>query len=161
MSLGDIQDTDEGVLELRGRPVDEVVVHHSASRTSTTVAQIDTWHRKRGFRGPGYHWLIRETEHGHWEILDLRDEALAGAHAIGHNPCSLAICVAGDYTRQPLSQGARDQLLACLTWLCRTLDLVPAQIKGHNETQRKGYTACPGFSMVPIREALGRALSGV
>ena len=159
MSLGDPQDIDEDVLRLQGREVHEVVVHHSVSATTTTAEQIRAWHKARGFSEPGYHWLLREKSPGVWEIVDLRDEALQGAHARGHNPHSLGICVAGDYTRGPLSQGARDRLLGLLIWLCRQLALGPDQVRGHKETQRPGYTECPGFSMIPIRDALGRALS--
>lgn len=159
MSLGERQDIHTDLLHLGGREVTEVVVHHSVSATDTTAEQIRAWHLARGFNGPGYHWLIREASPGVWEIVDLRDEALQGAHARGHNPHSLGICVAGDYTRYPLSQGARDQLLGLLTWLCRQLGLEPHQVRGHREVERPGYTECPGFAMDPIRDALGRALS--
>lgn len=160
MSLGEPQDIHDAAPELDGRAVTEIVVHHSVSPTTTTAAQIDAWHKARGFSGAGYHWLIRERADGRWETVDLRDEALVGAHALGHNPHSLGVCVAGDYTRGPLSQGARDQLLGLLLWLCRALGITPDEVRGHRETQRPGYTECPGFSMIPIREALDRAGSG-
>ena len=156
MSFGEVQDLDEAALALRGRSVSEVVVHHSVSATDTTPEQIRAWHRQRGFSDAGYHWLIREKSPGVWEIVDLRDEALQGAHARGHNPHALGICVAGDYTRGPLSQGARDQLLGLLLWITRQLPITPAQVHGHREVERPGYTKCPGFDMDPIRAALER-----
>lgn len=157
MSFGEVQSLDLEPLNLGGREVNELVVHHSVSATTTTPEQIRAWHKQRGFSGPGYHWLLREKEDGTWEIVDLRDEALQGAHARGHNPHSLGICVAGDYTRAPLSQGARDLLLGHLLGLCRALALTPEQVRGHREVERPGYTECPGFDMEPIRAALRAA----
>lgn len=154
MSLGERQDIHTDLLHLDGRNVTEVVIHHSVSATTTTAEQIRAWHLARGFSGPGYHWLIRERSPDAWEIVDLRDEALQGAHARGHNPHSLGICVAGDYTRHPLSQGARDQLLGLLHWITRQIPITPAQVRGHREVERPGYTECPGFSVEPIRAAL-------
>lgn len=159
MSLGQRRDLDKGVLALRGRRVDEVIVHHSVSRSSTTAEEIDRWHRARGFNGPGYHFLVREYESGKWEVVDLRDEALEGAHAPGHNEHSLGVCIAGDYTKVELSQGAKDVLFAVLSWICRQLDLSPDQVKGHREVERPGYTECPGFDMTMVRAGVERELS--
>lgn len=139
------------------RVIDLIVVHHSVSATTTTPEQIAAWHKARGFRAPGYHYLIREDERGVWQVIELRRADDVGAHCEGHNAHSIGICVAGDYTRIPLSEGARSALLGALTWGCRAFNLSSAQVKGHGELSA---TACPGFAMAPIREALDRALSG-
>lgn len=162
MSFGEPQDIhDDPGPHLKGRSVNLVVLHHSASATTTTPEQIREWHvQGRHFSEAGYHWLIREKEPGVWETVDLRDESLQGAHARGENPHSLGICVAGNYTREKLSKGAWDQLLGLLTWLCRALGLGPANVRGHREVERPGYTECPGYDVDEICAALDLALSG-
>jgi N-acetyl-anhydromuramyl-L-alanine amidase AmpD len=55
------------------------------------VAEIDTWHRQRGFRAIGYHYVINR----HGGIEAGRPENEIGAHTIGHNFDSVGICLAG------------------------------------------------------------------
>ena len=40
------------------RQINKIVVHHSASKQSTTRDQIDRWHKDRGWSGVGYHYVI-------------------------------------------------------------------------------------------------------
>ena len=75
------------------RNIDSIIVHCSATkaRQDFTVADIDHWHRQRGFNGIGYHYVIRldgKLEKG-------RDVALAGAHCKGWNERSVGICYIG------------------------------------------------------------------
>ena len=60
------------------RNIDSIIVHCSATKAGQdfTAADIDCWHRERGFNGIGYHYVIRldgKLEKG-------RDVSLAGAH---------------------------------------------------------------------------------
>ena len=76
------------------RSITLIVVHCSAVRPDQTssVAQINTWHRERGFKlGVGYHYVIRRDgtrEEG-------RPEWLVGAHCLNHNKYSIGICYEG------------------------------------------------------------------
>ena len=84
------------------RVITLVVVHCSAVRPDqlSSAAQIDTWHRQRGFHlGIGYHYVVRrngEIEHG-------RPEWLTGAHCQNHNAHSIGVCYEGglDIRGQP------------------------------------------------------------
>ena len=55
------------------------------------VKEIDGWHRKRGWSGIGYHFVIRRNG-----IVETgRQINLMGAHAEGFNANSIGICYAG------------------------------------------------------------------
>ena len=75
------------------RNIDSIIVHCSATKAGQdfTAADIDCWHRERGFNGIGYHYVIRldgKLEKG-------RDVSLAGAHCRGWNERSVGICYIG------------------------------------------------------------------
>lgn len=75
------------------RHIDLIVVHCSATRRSADigVAEIDKWHKARGWSGIGYHYVIRRNgllEHG-------RPEEKVGAHVYGQNKHSIGICLVG------------------------------------------------------------------
>lgn len=70
-----------------------IVVHCSATREGANFKadDIDKWHRNRGFRKIGYHYVIDldgTIERG-------RDENEEGAHATGYNDRSIGICYVG------------------------------------------------------------------
>ena len=71
-----------------------LIIHCSAVRPDqqSSVAQIDSWHRKRGFHlGVGYHYVVRRDG----EIEKGRPEWLTGAHCKNHNAHSIGICYEG------------------------------------------------------------------
>lgn len=75
------------------RAISLLVVHCSATRAASDIgaAEIDKWHRSRGWRKIGYHYVIRRDgtcERG-------RAEAEIGAHTQGHNSTSIGICMVG------------------------------------------------------------------
>lgn len=75
------------------REIDSVIVHCSATKAGLdfTAADIDRWHRERGFNGIGYHYIVcldGKIEKG-------RDILLAGAHCKGWNERSIGICYIG------------------------------------------------------------------
>lgn len=75
------------------RKIDSIIVHCSATKAGQdfTAADIDRWHRERGFNGIGYHYVIRldgGLEKG-------RDISLIGAHCKGWNERSIGICYVG------------------------------------------------------------------
>ena len=75
------------------RDINLIVVHCSATKEGqdVSVEQIDKWHRVRGFRKIGYHYVI-----GLDGIPRLgRDIEEAGAHVKGHNEDSIGICYVG------------------------------------------------------------------
>ena len=103
------------------RRITLIVVHCSAVRPGQTssAAQIDTWHRQRGFHlGIGYHYVIRRNG----EIEAGRPEWMVGAHCQNHNSHSIGVCYEGGLdadglpadTRTPRQKAALRQLLTAL-----------------------------------------------
>ena len=71
-----------------------VVIHCSAVKPDqmSSVAQIDSWHRERGFKfGVGYHYVIRRDG----SIEAGRPEWMVGAHCVNHNKYSIGVCNEG------------------------------------------------------------------
>ena len=100
------------------RSITLIVIHCSAVRTNQTssVAQIDTWHRQRGFKlGIGYHYVVRRNG----QIEQGRPEWMVGAHCKNHNKYSIGVCYEGGLncldlpadTRTPEQKAALRQLL--------------------------------------------------
>ena len=73
-----------------------LIVHTAAHWThnqecDTSAAEIDRWHKARGWRMIGYHYGIR------WNgtIEKGRTDTMQGAHTRGLNSRSLGICLSG------------------------------------------------------------------
>lgn len=133
------------------RKVRTIVLHHTVSAETTTAADVDHWHRQRGFRKIGYHILVRRKEDGTWEAVHGRDLLESGAGAPGHNADGIHIAVAGRYHLTTLSEGALEQLVGLCTSLCRWAKLPASAILGHREVI-EAATACPGFDPAMVRE---------
>ena len=75
------------------RKVSEIIIHCSATPNGRyhTVDDIDRWHKERGWRMVGYHWVIRTDG----TIDKGRDERDIGSHVAGHNTRSIGICMIG------------------------------------------------------------------
>ena len=83
------------------RPINLLVVHHSATPVHTSFEAIRAYHTRssreggRGWPDVGYHHVIGSLG----EVRAGRDLALAGFHALGHNTHSIGCCVVGNNTR--------------------------------------------------------------
>ena len=73
----------------------------------TTAADIDQWHKARGWDGIGYHYVVRLDG----TIEEGRPLTKPGAHARGLNRNSIGICFSGHGDLQPLTYA---QLMAGL-----------------------------------------------
>lgn len=123
-----------------------IIVHCTATPAGrdVTAKQVDEWHRARGFRMIGYHYLIRldgTIEHG-------RPEGEPGAHCSGRNMRSIGICYAGGLdkdTLQPSDTRTREQKFALRELVARLCRKYPgATVHGHREFAAK---ACPCFAI--------------
>ena len=108
---------------------------------NSSVAQIDTWHRQRGFHlGIGYHYVVRRNG----QIEPGRPEFMIGAHCLNHNAHSIGICYEGglDIRGQPADTRTPEQK-AALRWLLRQLHRAYPQalIVGHHDLNPQ--KACP------------------
>ena len=126
------------------REINRIILHMAYTPPSADIgaAEIDRWHKDRGWSGIGYHFVIRrsgELEHG-------RPVHVAGAHTKGENADSIGICLVGGKHR------SRDDWECNFTagqWrtlerICRDLliEFPNAQISGHRDWAPRG---CPGF----------------
>ena len=126
------------------REIDKIIIHCSATKEGQEIsaATIDEWHKARGWRSIGYHYVIGldgMIEYG-------RPITETGAHVKNHNKGSIGICYIGGL--DSVSKTAKDtrtpEQIATLLELLRVLKkLHPnATIHGHNEFSAK---ACPCF----------------
>ena len=117
------------------RKIDSIIVHCSATKAGQdfTAADIDRWHRERGFNGIGYHYVIRldgRLEKG-------REIDLAGAHCKGWNERSVGICYIGglDENGHPAdtrTEAQKNSLRDLVAKLCKEYDII--ELLGHRDT---------------------------
>jgi N-acetylmuramoyl-L-alanine amidase len=127
------------------RDIKEIIIHCSATREGRnfTAADIDQWHKDRGYQKIGYHFVILlsgKVERGRelWEV---------GAHALKHNAYSIGICYIGGCDSQMKPKDTRTpEQTVCLIKLLNELKVKfpNAKIIGHNELSNK---ACPSFDV--------------
>ena len=107
----------------------------------SSAAQIDTWHRQRGFHlGIGYHYVIRRDG----SIEKGRPEWLIGAHCMNHNAHSIGICYEGglDIRGDPADTRTEAQKVAMRQLLEDLHERYPrALILGHHDLNPQ--KACP------------------
>lgn len=121
-----------------------LVVHCSATPPKRDIgaAEIDRWHREKGWRCIGYHFVIRRNG----EVEKGRPTDEAGAHVEGYNAVSLGICMVGGVNAKFVSEDnftpAQKNALARL--LEEMLIKFPrAQIVGHRDLNP--HKDCPSF----------------
>ncbi len=129
------------------KSTDFIVIHCAATPADMDVGarEIDRWHRARGFRQIGYHYVIRRgggVEPG-------RPLAERGAHARGVNDRSVGVCLVGGVARNgaPQANFAPQQYDALWRLLGDLAELYPeAEVLGHSDLPdvRK---ACPCFDV--------------
>lgn len=128
------------------REIKEIIVHCTATPEgrACSAAEIDAWHKQRGFKGIGYHFVVYLDGSVHRG----RDEGQIGAHCKGHNANSIGVCYVGGVasdgrtpkdTRTPAQKQALRDLLAHLHE-----DYPRAKVYGHREFANK---ACPSFDV--------------
>jgi len=125
------------------RTINEIIIHCSATKEGNKIsaATIDRWHKDRGWRCIGYHYVVRidgSIEYGR-PVQDI------GAHVKGRNKHSIGVCYIGglDADMEPKDTRTTEQKESLL-YLIKTLKrLHPnATIHGHREFANK---ACPCF----------------
>ena len=126
------------------RAITEIIVHCSATAEGKqfTVADIDRWHRERGFRKIGYHYVIYLDGSVHAG----RSESETGAHCLEHNARSIGVCYIGGCAadgRTPKDTRTPQQKAAPAALLRDLRRRYPgAKIHGHRDFAAK---ACPSF----------------
>lgn len=127
------------------RKISEIIIHCTATSEGRphTVAEIDNWHRQRGWRSIGYHYLVYLDG----SIHPGRDENEIGAHCRGHNSNSIGIAYVGGVdtqgnpkdTRTPCQRSALKSLVQSLK------NRFPnATVYTHSQL---ASTSCPSFNI--------------
>lgn len=130
------------------RKINRIIIHCSATPEGKdyTVADIDRWHREKGYNGIGYHYVIYRDGSVHTG----RDINVVGAHCQGHNSDSIGICYIGGMTannteaKDTRTDSQKKALRTLVDTLCAQYGISRQNIYGHNEFAAKD---CPCFSV--------------
>lgn len=127
------------------RKINKIILHCSATKAGQnfSVSDIDAWHRARGFRCIGYHYVVYLDG----SIHAGRAESETGAHCLGQNGNSIGICYIGglDAAGNPADTRTPQQKTALREIVGRMQRKYPgATLHGHREFAAK---ACPCFDI--------------
>lgn len=125
--------------------IKEIIVHCTATPEGLdyTVNQIRQWHKQRGFKDIGYHYVIYRDG----SIHKGRPENQVGAHCKGHNNISLGVCYVGGLSKDgktpkdTRTEAQKKSLIELLTSLKKKYP--NAKIYPHYKFANK---ACPCFN---------------
>ena len=131
----------------------KIIIHCSATQEGKNfkAKDIDQWHKQRGFKKIGYHYVIDldgTVENG-------RDEAENGAHTVGHNTSSIGICYIGGLAKDgktPKDTRTEEQkksLIDLIHQLLMKYNLTIDDLYGHNNFANK---ACPSFDIEILKQ---------
>jgi N-acetylmuramoyl-L-alanine amidase len=128
--------------------ITHIVVHYSATFEDQpiTAADIDTWHRGRGFKGIGYHFFYRLD--GTEEVG--RPVTEQGAHVANQNRGKLGLCFAGGLRRATgkdtgVNTLNRAQEISLISRIRELKKAHPSAIVcGHKDLMK---TQCPAFDV--------------
>ena len=128
------------------RTVKKIVLHYSAtpSDRDVTAKEINEWHKARGFRMIGYHYVVRldgTVEQG-------RPEEIIGAHVKGHNSNSIGVCYIGGLkgnSKKGSNTMTEAQEASVIGLIQDLLQRYPQScVYGHRDLTA---TQCPGFDV--------------
>ncbi len=123
--------------------ITKIIIHCTATPfgRNFTTDQIDRFHRQRGFRRIGYHYVIYLDG----TIAPGRPESSVGAHCLGQNRCSIGVANVGglDAAGHPADTRTPAQKQSLIKIIRALRSRYPsATVHGHREFAAK---ACPCF----------------
>ncbi|WP_086971901.1 N-acetylmuramoyl-L-alanine amidase [Vibrio coralliirubri] len=117
-------------------PYSFITVHCSATppQQDVGVAEIRQWHKKRGWRDVGYHFIIRRNG----DVQLGRPLSQTGAHVKGHNKGNIGVCLVGGCNAelQPednFTLAQRKALFGLMTALQEQFLIPDENVKGHED----------------------------
>lgn len=131
--------------ELKRRPKDKVVLiilHHTCSKNAD-VYSINQDHKKRGWAGIGYHFVIGKDG----KVFRGRPTEFIGAHCAGNNTSSIGIALCGDFRKEQPT----DEQIKSLKELVKQLraEYPIRRVLNHNDLYA---TACPVINLKAMAE---------
>lgn len=127
------------------RVIDSLIVHCSDSPNDRDIGakEITQWHKERGFRTIGYHYVIRRDG----TVENGRDEFYIGAHVEGHNAHSIGICLVG---RDQFDEKQKAALVILLKRLMAKYKLTADDVYGHRDFNP--HKTCPNIPTKTLRD---------
>lgn len=134
------------------REIRYLVVHCSATAPQLDVGADDIreWHRTKGWKDIGYHYVIKRDG----TLEKGRDDEVVGAHVEGFNTHSIGICLAGgvDLKSNPAANFSFYQYATLHELLQDLMKRYPqAAVMGHRDFP-KVDKACPSFDVKSFME---------
>ena len=131
--------------------ITHIVVHYSATFEDQDIsaADIDRWHKAKGWNGIGYHYVIRRGQFD-GRIERGRPENMIGAHVYRQNTGKIGICWIGGVNRATGKDvGVNNMTPAQEVSLIKLIKDIKARhpsakIVGHKDL---AATQCPGFDV--------------
>ncbi|MCK5774809.1 MAG: N-acetylmuramoyl-L-alanine amidase [Bacteroidales bacterium] len=129
------------------RTITQIVIHCSSTQEGADFQSEDIkrWHKQRGFRDVGYHYVI--TLNGDIQVGRPIEEI--GAHVKGHNSHSIGVCYIGGLDDKLKSKDTRTllQKVGLQILLVVLKEKFPdANILGHRDFENV-KKACPCFNV--------------
>lgn len=126
-----------------------LVIHHSVTDHDATPDDIALYHKARGFKGIGYHFII--TSDG--KVWYVGDVGTARANVANMNEQVIGICMVGDFTKHLPS----DEQITSAHLLCKFFIDQPQWPNANNwddvvAHKQLDSTACPGTSWDKTQE---------
>lgn len=151
-------------MEERMREIKKIIIHCSDSEFGD-AALIDKWHKEKGWKGIGYHYVIlngcRKANATGFELYGKKDDGWVetgrpveevGAHCEGENHDSIGICLIGRH------HFSAKQLYVSLPNLLKDIfigyGILAGQIYGHYEFNPQ--KSCPNIDIALIKDYMGR-----
>lgn len=117
-------------------PYSFITVHCSATppQQDVDVAEIRRWHKKKGWRDVGYHFVVRRNG----DVQLGRPLSHTGAHVKGHNKGNIGICMVGGCNAelQPednFTLAQRKALFGLMAALQEQFLISDENVKGHKD----------------------------
>lgn len=150
------------------RDIDHIIVHCAATPPDSDIgaADIDRWHRAKGWWGNGYHYVIRRSGLIESAAAGNRCRPLerAGAHVggcgRGWNKRSIGICMAGgvDKDNNPEDNFTPEQYESLRDLIEYLLRIFPGcKVMGHRDLIKltgAAPKACPSFDVASWMESV-------
>lgn len=121
--------------------IDAIVIHCSATRAGQDIhaADIDKWHKERGFKEIGYHYVIDldgSVEFGRALPKDGAHCNTSGTSGVNYNKHSIGICYVGglDENGEPADTRTDEQKTAMHELVLRLIEKYPiVEVIGHRD----------------------------
>ena len=125
-----------------------IIIHHSATDKGN-AAFINRLHRRKGWEGIGYDFVIDNgtlgKEDGAVEITPRWSKQENGAHcrASEMNCRGIGICLVGNFSKETVSRKQMESLVSLTSLLMKYYKIPPGHILGHGQVSG-ARTECPG-----------------